>query len=83
VDPITRLNDPSEANRYIYAGGNPINNVDPSGLDWRDFLASTTLSAAFAMECWAIGSLLTTPIGGLVFAVGCAVVANSVSYAVL
>lgn len=83
TDPITRLNDPSEANPYIYAGGDPINNVDLSGLDWRDFLASTTLSAAFAMECWAIGSLLTTPIGGLAFAVGCAVVANSVSYAVL
>ena len=31
VDPITRLNDPTRANAYLYVGGDPINQFDPAG----------------------------------------------------
>ena len=31
TDPITHLNDPTNANPYQYAGGNPCNHVDPTG----------------------------------------------------
>ena len=34
VDPITRLNDPTRANAYLYVGGDPINQFDPAGRDW-------------------------------------------------
>lgn len=34
VDPITRLNDPTRANPYLYVGGDPINQIDPAGRDW-------------------------------------------------
>lgn len=37
-DSIETLADPSRANRYEYAGGNPINYVDPTGQDFWDVL---------------------------------------------
>jgi RHS repeat-associated protein len=33
-DSLETLGDPSRANRYEYAGGNPVNYVDPSGTDF-------------------------------------------------
>lgn len=33
-DNLESLGDPTQGNRYTYAGGDPINNVDPSGLDF-------------------------------------------------
>ena len=32
VDPLNQFQHPREANRYVYAGGDPINLSDPSGL---------------------------------------------------
>ncbi len=51
TDPITHLNDPSNANPYQYAGNNPVNYVDPTGrIDWLKDIA-----AVFAIT---IGSAL-------------------------
>jgi len=33
-DPIVGFEDPRRANRYIYAGQDPVNNIDPSGAHW-------------------------------------------------
>ena len=36
----SRLGDPSSWNRYAYAGGDPVNHVDPTGQDWNDWVSS-------------------------------------------
>ncbi|MDP9371281.1 MAG: hypothetical protein M3Q65_02260 [Chloroflexota bacterium] len=35
-DPKAMPFDPVQANRYSYAGCNPVNYTDPSGLDWEE-----------------------------------------------
>ena len=37
VDPLNQFQDPRQANRYVYAGGDPVNLVDPSGTGIVDF----------------------------------------------
>jgi RHS repeat-associated protein len=37
-DPLMFLTDLQQANRYVYAGGDPVNNRDPSGCGMEDFI---------------------------------------------
>jgi RHS repeat-associated protein len=66
-DSLETLADPSRANRYEYAGGNPANYVDPTGRDFWDFIrhvgASTVTGiwTGFAGGC--VAGLLAGPPG--------------------
>ncbi len=72
TDPITRLNDPDQANPYTYAADNPINYNDPTGQS----AASDALFVGFGalFVGFAVFSLVTLPATATVAA---AVVAGS------
>lgn len=65
ADPITRLNDPSRANPYTYAGDNPINNTDPAGQDWLDSLYNDFVQVGGDLLACAGGGAAGAGVGGL------------------
>ncbi len=63
-DPITRLLDPSEGNRYAYAADNPVNYVDPTGR------AIAKCEASEKLVGWGVGLGLGVIGGAIGSAVG-------------
>lgn len=52
----------SDANRYAYCGGDPVNRADPTGLTWRDWLASALGRTGATAASPSTGSLATAAI---------------------
>jgi RHS repeat-associated protein len=48
-DPLNQISSLTQSNHYAYAGGDPVNSVDPSGEDLRKFAAC--LGVGLAMAC--------------------------------
>jgi RHS repeat-associated protein len=48
--------DPANANRYAFAGGDPINGNDPTGNDWGCFWAGAGVVAAFTGDAFVVWS---------------------------
>ncbi len=62
-DPLTRLLDPDNANRYAYAADNPTNDVDPTG---RDFWGTAfTLYAYSELGGFTVGTAALAVAGGV------------------
>jgi RHS repeat-associated protein len=60
TDPITQLDNPANANPYLYAADNPANNIDPTGQwSWSYFIAGAGILGAAVIG---IGVVLTAPI---------------------
>ncbi|WP_320068651.1 RHS repeat-associated core domain-containing protein [Micromonospora sp. RTGN7] len=53
-DNLSFIGNPQHGNRYAYAGGNPINYVDPSGNSWTAALAGGLLGAVAGMTAWGL-----------------------------
>lgn len=83
VDPITQLNDPSQANPYQYASNNPYNLTDPTGKISLECLASIVGAAgAFLLFAGAIFTVTYT-FGGALIVIGSGLVSISVDLTVL
>ncbi|WBB79846.1 RHS repeat-associated core domain-containing protein [Micromonospora sp. WMMD882] len=65
-DNLSFVGSPRHGNRYAYAGGNPTNNVDPTGMWGPDWLECGLAAVGLAV---AIGAIFT-PIGMVGFFVG-------------
>ena len=69
-DPTTgRFNQPDpsgqEANAYLYAGANPVNNTDPSGLSFLDGFAGQLVGGLIAVVGVAVGATVSKTLPGL------------------
>jgi RHS repeat-associated protein len=66
-DPVGgSLGDLNAANRYTYAGDDPVNAVDPSGKSWWDCLwAGADLFFLLASLYGTLVGIITTPLGGI------------------
>ena len=69
-DNLSFLGDPGHGNRYAYAGGNPINYIDPTGDDWWASFMGTFMGGAITLTCTAMVTALTGGIG-MVGGLGC------------
>ena len=67
-DTVVILGDPSNGNRYAYTGGDPVNNVDPSG---QSFFSRLRHIAAGAIEGAVAGCVVAGAAGGAIgFVIG-------------
>ena len=61
--------DPANANRYVFSGGDPINNLDPGGLNITNDLAGVFAGIAVGIACegltLGIGTVGCAVLGGL------------------
>jgi len=74
-DPIVGFSDPRRANRYIYAGQDPINNIDPTGAS---FLGD---ALSFGGDALGVGCATAGLFTGGAALVGCGLVAATASVA--
>lgn len=61
IDPLSasmRASDPQSFNRYSYVGNNPVNWIDPSGMDWENNAAKQAASMHYLDQ---MGTLSLTP----------------------
>lgn len=78
LDPASssmRASDPQSFNRYSYVGNNPVNRIDPSGMDWQSDATQSGISDRwYGRGSWETelagpsigsgGNYVTNPIGG-------------------
>ncbi|MEU8115273.1 RHS repeat-associated core domain-containing protein [Micromonospora sp. NPDC048947] len=68
-DSLNRIGDPAHGNRYAYAGDNPTNNLDPTGMSaLGDFMGHVDGFMGFGAVVGTIGGCA---LGALAFGVGC------------
>ena len=72
-DPLNQVGDVQEANRYVYAGNNPVDFTDPSGCSIRKFVTcvSTRVSTKYAVTVARCSRLLSAPVFGWQAFLGC------------
>jgi RHS repeat-associated protein len=65
-DPLNLFQDPRQGNRYLYAGADPVNMVDPGGMSFGDYAESCGLSSGTAAGAAAFtgGGAVPAAIGG-------------------
>jgi len=69
-DSLSHLGDLNQADRYVYAGGDPINNADPSGLCFAGLFGSGCNNPVYDTLNGACGNALSSAIGGGALAIG-------------
>lgn len=71
-DPLYQVASLKQANRYAYAGGDPINTTDPNGCGFDEFMTCVTIKCGPTVLS-ACTRLLALPIGGTGAFIACAV----------